>query len=109
MPEGTEPDPTDRGTQHPNAAPLREKGNEFILFDCPDFEFEITLPMDTAPNESNRVKLTMVRIRTNRIIIYKIRLVYESNSTRRYSIRLVFCTREIKRDYSKPITVSVAD
>ena len=51
MPEGTEPDPTDRGTQHPNAAPLREKGSEFIPFDCPDFEFEITLPMDTSSDD----------------------------------------------------------
>ena len=44
MLEGTEPDPTDRGTQRPNVAPLQEKGTEFILFEYPDFEFEITLP-----------------------------------------------------------------
>ena len=51
MPEGTEPDPTDRGTQRPNAAPLQEKGTEFIPFECPDFEFEITLPADTSPDD----------------------------------------------------------
>jgi hypothetical protein len=43
MPEATEPDPTDRGTQRPNVVPLQEKGTEFILFECLDFEFEITL------------------------------------------------------------------
>ena len=51
MPEGTEPDPTDRGTQRPNVAPLQEKGTEFIPFECPDFEFEITLPADTSPED----------------------------------------------------------
>ena len=51
MPEGTEPDPTDRGTQRPNVALLQEKGTEFILFECPDFEFEITLPADTSPED----------------------------------------------------------
>ena len=52
MPEGTEPDLTDQGTQRLNTAPLREKKkNEFILFNCPDFEFKITLPMDTSPDD----------------------------------------------------------
>ena len=51
MLEDTEPDPTDRGTQHPNIALLQKKGAKFILFECPDFEFEITLPTDTSPND----------------------------------------------------------
>jgi hypothetical protein len=51
MPEATEPDPTDRGTQRPNVAPLQEKGTEFILFECPDFEFEITLPANASPED----------------------------------------------------------
>jgi hypothetical protein len=51
MLEGTEPDPTDRGTQRPNAPPLQEKGDEFIPFECPNFEFEITLPADTSPDD----------------------------------------------------------
>ena len=32
MPEGTETDPTDQGTLRPNVPPLREKGDEFLLF-----------------------------------------------------------------------------
>ena len=48
MLEGTEPDPTDRGTQRPNAPPLQEKGDKFFPFKCPNFEFEITLPADTS-------------------------------------------------------------
>jgi hypothetical protein len=51
MPEATEPDPTDRGTQRPNVAPLQEKGTEFIPFECPDFEFEITLPANASPED----------------------------------------------------------
>jgi hypothetical protein len=51
MPEGTEPDPTDRGTQRPNAPPLRKKGDKFIPFECPDFDFEITLPPDSSPDD----------------------------------------------------------
>jgi hypothetical protein len=52
MLEGTEPDLTDRGTQRSNAPPLQEKGDEFIPFKCPNFEFEITLPADTSPDDS---------------------------------------------------------
>jgi hypothetical protein len=48
MAEGTEPDLIDQGAQRPNAPLLQERGNEFILFNCPDFEFEITLPMNTS-------------------------------------------------------------
>ena len=33
MPEGTVPDPTDRGTQRPNAPPLQSKGDKFIPMD----------------------------------------------------------------------------
>jgi hypothetical protein len=51
MPEGTEPGPTDRGTQRPNAPPLRKKGDKFIPFECPDFDFKITLPPDTSPDD----------------------------------------------------------
>jgi hypothetical protein len=51
MLEGTEPDLTDRGTQRPNAPPLQEKGDEFISFECPNFEFEITLLADTSSDD----------------------------------------------------------
>jgi hypothetical protein len=51
MSEGTVPDPTDRGTQRPNAPPLQSKGDKFIPMDCPDFEFEITLPMDVSADD----------------------------------------------------------
>jgi hypothetical protein len=51
MPEDTVPDPTDRGTQRPNAPPLQEKGDKFIPLECPDFEAEITLPMDVSPDD----------------------------------------------------------
>jgi hypothetical protein len=51
MPEGTEPDPTNQGTQRPNTALLRKKKDKFILFKCPDFEFKITLFMDTSPDD----------------------------------------------------------
>jgi hypothetical protein len=50
MLKGTEPDLTDRGTQRPNAPPLQEKGDEFISFECLNFEFEITLPINTFLN-----------------------------------------------------------
>jgi hypothetical protein len=50
MPEATEPDltDTDRRTQRSNVTPLQEKGTEFILFECLDFEFEITLPANAS-------------------------------------------------------------
>jgi hypothetical protein len=48
MPEGTVPNPTDRGTQRPNAPLLQSKGDKFIPMDCPDFEFEITLSIDVS-------------------------------------------------------------
>lgn len=51
MPEDTVPDPTDRGTQRPNAPPLKTKGDQFIPLECPDFDFEITLPMDASPDD----------------------------------------------------------
>jgi hypothetical protein len=51
MPEGTIPDPTDRGTQRPNAPPLQKKGDKFIPLECPDFEFEISLPPDVSPDD----------------------------------------------------------
>jgi hypothetical protein len=50
MPEGTEPDPTDQGTQRPNALLLRKKEDKFISFKCPDFDFKITFPPDTSLN-----------------------------------------------------------
>ena len=51
MPEGTEPDPTDQGIQRSNAPLLRKKGDKFIPFDCPDFDFEITLSLNTSPDD----------------------------------------------------------
>ena len=51
MPEGTVPDPTDRGTQRPNAPPLQKRGDKFIPLECPDFEFEISLPPDVSPDD----------------------------------------------------------
>lgn len=51
MLEGTEPDPTDRGTQRPNTKPLLRSGDKFIPMECPDFEMEITLPLDTSPDD----------------------------------------------------------
>jgi hypothetical protein len=50
MLEGTEPDPTDQGTQRPNAPSLRKKRDKFIPFECLDFDFKITLPPDTSPD-----------------------------------------------------------
>jgi hypothetical protein len=50
MLEGTEPDPTDRGTQRLNAPPLQEKEDEFILFKCLNFEFKIILLTDIFPD-----------------------------------------------------------
>jgi hypothetical protein len=51
MLKGTEPDLMDRGTQRSNAPPLQEKGDKFIPFECPNFEFEITLPADTSSDD----------------------------------------------------------
>ena len=51
MPEDTVPDPTDQGTQRPNESPLQRKEDKFIPFECPDFETEITLPMDVSPDD----------------------------------------------------------
>ena len=51
MIEGTILDPTDQGTQRPNVTLLQEKGAEFIPFECSDFDFEITLPIDTSPDD----------------------------------------------------------
>jgi hypothetical protein len=48
MLEGTVPDLMDRGTQRPNAPPLQSKRDKFILINCPDFEFEITLLIDVS-------------------------------------------------------------
>jgi hypothetical protein len=50
MLEDTEPDPTDRGTQRQNIALLQKKETKLILFECLDFEFEITLPADASPD-----------------------------------------------------------
>jgi hypothetical protein len=48
MLEGTEPNPTDKRTQRPNAKPLQKKGNTFILIECPDFDMKITLLLNTS-------------------------------------------------------------
>ena len=77
MIEGTEPDPTDRGTQRPNVAPLQEKGTKFIPFECPDFEFEITLPTDTSPDDP----ITLFTLYYTPEIIQSI--AYHTNNVRR--------------------------
>jgi hypothetical protein len=51
MPEGTEPDLTDQGTQRLNAPLLRKKEDKFIPFECPDFDFKITFPSDTSSDD----------------------------------------------------------
>jgi hypothetical protein len=51
MLKGTEPDPTNQGTQRPNASSLRKKGDKFILFECPDFNFKITFPLNTSSDD----------------------------------------------------------
>lgn len=51
MPEGTERDPTDQGTLRPNIALLQEKGDEFKPIECPDFEFQITLPSGVTADD----------------------------------------------------------
>jgi hypothetical protein len=48
MPEGTEPDPTDRGTQRLNTPLLRKKKDKFIPFKCLDFDFKITFSLNTS-------------------------------------------------------------
>jgi hypothetical protein len=50
MPEGTEPDLTDQRTQRLNAPLLRKKGDKFIPFKCLDFDFKITFPLNTSPD-----------------------------------------------------------
>jgi hypothetical protein len=50
MSEGTEPDLTDQRTQRPNALLLRKKGDKFISFKYPDFDFKITFSPDTSPD-----------------------------------------------------------
>jgi hypothetical protein len=49
MPESTEFDPTDRGTQRPNVKPLKARGTHFQPMDCPDFDLEIRLPEHASP------------------------------------------------------------
>ena len=39
MPEDTFADPTDPGTLHPDAAPIRSCGDYFTPIECPDFDF----------------------------------------------------------------------
>jgi hypothetical protein len=48
MPEGTKPDLINRGTQRLNAPLLCKKKDKFILFKCLDFDFKITLPLNTS-------------------------------------------------------------
>lgn len=52
MAEGTEFDPTDTGTLHPNAKPLQKRGNQFQPMECPEFDFEIRLPAATDPRDA---------------------------------------------------------
>ena len=51
MLEYTVPDLTDKGTQRPNALSLQKREDKFISLECPDFEFEISLPSDVSPND----------------------------------------------------------
>ena len=51
MPEDTVFDPTDKGTLRPNAKPLRVKGDAFYPMKLPDFDWEITLPENTSPDD----------------------------------------------------------
>jgi hypothetical protein len=52
MLEDTVPNPTDQGTQRPNAPLLQEKEDKFIPLKCPDFKAEITLLMNVSPDNS---------------------------------------------------------
>jgi hypothetical protein len=48
MPEGTKPDPTNQRTQRSNASLLHKKRDKFIPFKCSDFDFKITLLLNTS-------------------------------------------------------------
>jgi hypothetical protein len=48
MSEDTVADLTDQGTQRPNASLLQSKKDKFILINCPDFEFKITLLINVS-------------------------------------------------------------
>jgi hypothetical protein len=48
MLEGTKPDLTNQRTQRPNALLLHKKGDKFIPFECPDFDFKITFFLNTS-------------------------------------------------------------
>jgi len=52
MAEGTEFDPTDTGTLRPNAKPLQTRGTQFSPMECPNFDFEIRLPIATNPQDA---------------------------------------------------------
>jgi hypothetical protein len=50
MLEDTVADLTDQGTQRLNAFLLQSKKDKFILINCPDFEFKITLLINVFTN-----------------------------------------------------------
>jgi hypothetical protein len=51
MPEDTVFDSTDKGTLRLDAKPLRVKGDAFYPMKLPDFDWEITLPKNTSPDD----------------------------------------------------------
>jgi hypothetical protein len=51
MPEDIENDPTDQGTNRPNAAPLKKAGSESTPMNLPNFSFEITLSEDVSTDD----------------------------------------------------------
>jgi hypothetical protein len=51
MLKGTVPDPTNQGTQRSNASSLQSKKDKFILINCPDFEFKITLLINVSADD----------------------------------------------------------
>jgi Transposase IS4 len=51
MLEDTVFDSTDKGTLRLDAKPLRVKGDAFYPMKLPDFDWEITLPKNTSPDD----------------------------------------------------------
>jgi hypothetical protein len=50
MSKGTKLDPTNQETQRLNTSLLRKKKDKFIPFKCLDFDFKITLSLNTSPD-----------------------------------------------------------
>jgi hypothetical protein len=58
MLKSTEPNLTNKRTQHLNTKPLQKKDNTFILIKCPDFDMKITLLLNTSSD--NLISLFML-------------------------------------------------